>query len=119
MSERQLRWLALSVLVLSSTLNYLDRMILSALMPTLRQEFEIGGAGLGGIVAAFYLTYACASPFMGLLIDRVGLRWGASLVVFLWSLASLATTLVGGLGSLMLCRGALGLAESGGIPVTG
>src|SRR4051794_2503168 len=119
MTDRQLRWLALSVLVLSSTLNYLDRVILSALMPTLRREFAIGGAGLGNLVAAFYLTYAFASPALGWFIDRSGLRRGASAVVGLWSVVSLGTGLVGGLGSLMLCRAFLGVAESGGIPATG
>src|SRR4051812_49090342 len=119
MTDRQLRWLALSVLVSSSALNYLDRTILSALMPTLRREFAIGGTELGNIVAAFYLPYAFASPVMGWLIDRAGLRWGASIVVGMWSLASLGTGLAGGLASLMVCRAALGLAESGGIPATG
>ena len=119
MTARQLRWVAVSVLVLASTLNYLDRMLLSALMPTLRTEFGIGGAELGNIVAAFSLTYALSSPVMGLLIDRIGLRWGASTVVGLWSMVGLSTGLTSTLTGLICCRGALGLAESGGIPATG
>ena len=34
MSSARLRWLAVIVLVLSSALNYLDRLVLAALMPT-------------------------------------------------------------------------------------
>ena len=119
MTDRQLRWVAVSVLVLSSGLNYLDRMVLSALMPTLRTEFGISGEGLGLIVAAFSLTYALASPVMGLLVDRVGLEWGASLVVGLWSAVGIGTGFAGSFGALLVCRALLGLAESGGIPVAG
>jgi ACS family hexuronate transporter-like MFS transporter len=119
MTDRQLRWLAVSVLVVSSALNYLDRMVLSALMPTLRTEFGIRAEDLGMIVAAFSLPYACASPFMGLLVDRFGLKWGAALVVGLWSAVGMGTSFAAGFGALMVCRALLGLAESGGIPVTG
>lgn len=119
MTGRQLRWLAVSVLVLSSALNYLDRMVLSALMPTLRTEFAITGEDLGRIVAVFSLTYAFASPVLGLLVDRIGLKWGASLVVGLWSAVGLGTGFAGSLGALMMFRAMLGLAEAGGIPVTG
>jgi ACS family hexuronate transporter-like MFS transporter len=117
--EKQLRWFAVAVLVLSSGLNYLDRMILSALMPTLRAEFRLTGQDLGNIVAAFSITYAFASPLMGLLIDRIGLKWGASLVVGLWSMVGIGTGFVGGFASLLIARALLGLAESGGIPATG
>ena len=119
LSDKQLRWLAVSVLVASSALNYLDRMLLSALTPTLRQEFGITGEGLGRIFAAFYVTYAISSPLMGVLIDRTGLRWGASLVVALWSMAGIGTGFATSLAGLMTGRAALGFAEAGGIPVAG
>src|SRR4051794_39526323 len=116
---RRLRWVALSILFLSSALNYLDRSVLSALMPTLTREFQISAGELGNIVAAFSIPYALAAPLMGLLIDRIGLRWGASFVVIFWSAASAATGFAGGLASLQIFRAVLGLAESGGIPTTG
>lgn len=119
MSDQRLRWFAIGVLVLSSALNYLDRNVLSALMPTLREEFGIGGEDLGNLIAAFSLTYALASPAMGLLIDRVGLRWGASMVVGLWSLVGMGTGFAGSFASLIIFRSLLGFAEAGGIPTTG
>ena len=119
MNDRQLRWLAVCTLVLSSGLNYLDRNVLSALMPTLRSEFNISSEQLGLIITAFSIPYALASPVMGLFIDRIGLRWGATSVVGLWSLVGMATGFAGGLGSLIAYRALLGLTESGGIPVTG
>ena len=118
MTHRQLRWFAIGVLVLSSALNYLDRNVLSALMPTLRQEFHLSGEQLGIILSAFYITYAVASPALGLLIDRIGLRWGVSFVVGLWSLVGVGTGFATSYGHLLAFRAMLGFAESGGIPAT-
>ena len=114
-----IRWLAASVLVLSTALSFLDRQVLAALAPLLKQEFHLSNQGYGYVVSAFSLTYAVFAPIAGLLIDRVGLNIGISAVVTLWSLAGVATGFAGGLGSLLGCRAALGAAESGGIPATG
>jgi MFS transporter, ACS family, hexuronate transporter len=113
------RWLVLSVFVLSSTINYLDRQTLATLAPVLRADLRLSNAGYGWIVAAFSITYAVCAPFAGLLIDRIGLYRGISLAIGVWSLAGLATGWVRGFGDLLLCRAALGIAEAGGIPAAG
>ncbi len=111
-----IRWVAVSIFVISSALNLLDRQILAALAPTIQAEFHLSAQDYGLIVSAFSLTYALGAPFAGLFIDRVGLNLGASLAVFFWSCAGVATGLMSGLRSLIACRAALGLAEAGGIP---
>ena len=113
------RWFVLSVFVLSSTINYLDRQTLATLAPVLRTELRLSNADYGWIVAAFSITYAVCAPFGGLLIDRIGLYRGISLAIGVWSLAGLATGWVRGFGDLLLCRAALGIAEAGGIPAAG
>jgi len=67
------RWLVLSVFVLSSTINYLDRQTLATLAPVLRAELHLSNAQYGWIVSAFSIAYAACAPFAGLLIDRIGL----------------------------------------------
>jgi MFS transporter, ACS family, hexuronate transporter len=113
------RWLVLSVFVLSSAINYLDRQTLATLAPVLRSELRLSNAEYGLIVSAFSISYAACAPFAGLLIDRIGLYRGISLAVALWSLAGLSTGWVRGFGGLLLCRAALGVAEAGGIPAAG
>ncbi len=113
------RWLVLSVFVLSSTINYLDRQTLATLAPVLRAELRLSNADYGWILAAFSIPYAVCAPFAGLLIDRIGLYRGISLAIGMWSLAGLATGWVHGFGDLLLCRAALGIAEAGGIPAAG
>ncbi len=119
LSKSQLRWFTVCVLFSSSALNYLDRNVLSALAPTILREFGIGNEQFGYILSAFSIVYAFSAPLMGLFIDRVGLTWGACVIVALWSLAGMSTGLVGGFGGLLMCRAALGFAEAGGIPATG
>jgi MFS transporter, ACS family, hexuronate transporter len=114
-----LRWLVVGVLVLSTALSFVDRQVLAALAPVLKEQFQLSNEGYGYVVSAFSLAYALAAPLAGLFIDRVGLNAGISVVVALWSLVGVATGFAGGLGSLLACRAALGAAESGGIPATG
>ena len=81
----RLRWLAISVFVLSYGLNYLDRQLLAAVAPAVKAEFHLTNEQYGMILSVFSIVYALASPAAGLLIDRVGLNLGASLAVAAWS----------------------------------
>jgi ACS family hexuronate transporter-like MFS transporter len=114
-----LRWLVLAVFVLSSAINYLDRMALATLAPVVRAEFRLSNADYGWIVAAFSIAYAVSAPFAGILTDRIGLNRAISLVVGVWSCAGIATGFTRGLGGLVACRTVLGVAEAGGIPAAG
>ena len=113
------RWLVLAVFVLSTAINYLDRMSMATLAPLVRSEFHWSHADYGWIVAAFNLTYAASAPFAGMMVDRLGLNLAASLAVGLWSCAGIATGLTRGLTGLASCRSVLGMAEAAGIPAAG
>jgi MFS transporter, ACS family, hexuronate transporter len=115
----RLRWAVLGVFVLSSGLNYLDRQLLPALAPGLRDQLGLSNADYGLILAAFSITYALSAPLAGWFIDRAGLNLGISLAVGLWSLAGAATGFARGLAGLLACRALLGLAQAGGIPAAG
>lgn len=115
----RLRWLAVGVLVLSSALNYLDRQVLAALMPTIQTEFGLSREDIGAVISAFSIVYALSSPLVGHFIDRAGLTRGAAIIVALWSAVGMATGLAGSFLSLIACRALLGFAEAGGVPATG
>ena len=115
----RLRWLALSVFVLSTAINYLDRATLATVAPMVRREFQLSNAQYGWIVNAFMLTYALSAPLAGMLVDRIGLNRAVRLAVSLWSCAGIATGFSRGLAGLAACRSVLGMAEAGGIPAAG
>ena len=113
------RWLVLSLFLLSSTINYLDRQVLAGLAPLVKAEFLLNNRQYGLLASAFSIPYALGAPLAGFLIDRLGLTRGVTLVVAVWSLAGVLTGLGTGLPSLIACRALLGLAEGGGIPAGG
>src|SRR5271169_5772710 len=87
------RWFVLSFFVVSSALNYLDRSLLGAMAPVLKLEYHFTDQDYGYLVAVFSLTYALASPLLGILMDRIGLTPVVSLAVGVWSSAGMATGL--------------------------
>jgi ACS family hexuronate transporter-like MFS transporter len=113
------RWLVLSVFVLSSAINYLDRQTFATLAPTLRDQFHLTAEQYGIVIGIFSIAYAASALFAGAWIDRAGLNLAASWAIGLWSCAGIATGLTRGLGSLMACRTVLGVAEAAGIPAAG
>jgi ACS family hexuronate transporter-like MFS transporter len=113
------RWLVLSVFVLSTAINYLDRSTLATVAPAVKAEFHLSDQQYGWIGSAFMFTYMLSAPFAGLLVDRIGLDRAARAAVGLWSCAGIATGLTRGLGALAGCRAVLGFAEAAGIPASG
>jgi ACS family hexuronate transporter-like MFS transporter len=112
----RLRWIAIGVFVLSSSLNYLDRLLLAALAPTLKLEFHLSNAEYGQVISVFSLIYTIMAPVSGWFIDTVGLNWGITVSMTVWSLAGMATGLGRSFPALLVSRSVLGGAEAAGIP---
>jgi len=110
------RWVAIGVFILASFLNYLDRQLLSAAAPIIKQEFGIDNQQYGWLMSAFSITYGASAIFVGWWLDRVGLNKGMMIAVGAWSLVSAGTGFASSFAMLLVCRAALGLAEAGAIP---
>ncbi|MBV9303877.1 MAG: MFS transporter [Acidobacteriaceae bacterium] len=114
-----LRWLAFGVFVISSTLSFLDRQLIATLAPLIMSDLRFNQTGFGFLISAFSITYAISSPIAGWFLDRVGINRGISAAVSWWSAAAVSTGFTRALGSLTVCRAALGLGESAGVPAAG
>jgi ACS family hexuronate transporter-like MFS transporter len=119
MRKIPLRWIAITIFLFSSMLNYLDRSLLAAVAPALRSEFQLSNHQYGQIVSVFSLVYALTAPLAGLFIDRVGLNIGAAVAVLVWSGAGAMTGLTSTFRGLIATRTMLGVAEASGIPLFG
>jgi ACS family hexuronate transporter-like MFS transporter len=113
------RWIAVSVFILSSTLNYLDRSLLNVLAPLLMAELHFNQVSFGFLISAFSIAYAASSLMTGWFLDRVGINRGISAAVAWWSAAAIGTGLTRGFQSLVACRVGLGIGESAGVPAVG
>ena len=110
------RWLVCALLFFATTVNYVDRQILSLLKPILDHEFGWTNQDFGMINAAFQGAYAVGLLAFGAFIDRVGTKIGYAVSIAAWSLAALGHALVASVGGFFAARVALGLGEGGNFP---
>ena len=111
-----LRWRIIALLFIGTVLNYVARNSLGVLAPVLKTDLHITTAEYSYVVGAFQLSYTLMLPVCGILIDRIGLRWGFTLFATIWSLANMAHAAAFGWISLALFRGVLGMSEAAVIP---
>ncbi len=107
-----MRVIALALLMIAGTVNYLDRSALSIGNSAIRHDLHLSDAQMGVLLSVFAVAYGLAQLPVGVLIDRLGPRrvLGASLV--LWSFAQSAAAFSGSLLQFAAARAALGIGES-------
>ena len=127
------RWTICSMLFVATTINYMDRQVLSILKPALagsvihlqpllpgwpsvESSIRLTDIQYGNILAAFQIAYALGVIFAGRLVDRMGCRAGYPIVTGLWSLAAMGHALVNSVLGFSIARFLLGLGESGNFP---
>jgi ACS family hexuronate transporter-like MFS transporter len=118
-AELSLRWVAVTIFILSSTLNYLDRNLLSTLAPLIMAQFQLNQTEFGWLISAFSLSYAASSLLVGWFLDRVGINRGISAAVAWWSAAAVGSGLVRSFPALIITRIGLGIGEAAGVPAVG
>lgn len=89
------RWTICSLLFLATTINYLDRQVLSLLQPILAEEFHWTDSDYGTITAIFSLAYAISMLFAGRFVDKMGTKKGYAWAIAVWSLAAMLHALCG------------------------
>jgi ACS family hexuronate transporter-like MFS transporter len=110
------RWLVCALLFLATTINYVDRQILSLLKPILDTELGWTNQEFGKVNAAFQGAYAIGLFLFGAFVDRYGTKIGYAVSISAWSLAALGHALVGSVSGFFGARIALGLGEGGNFP---
>lgn len=110
------RWAICALLFFATTINYLDRAIISLVKEYLDEEFKWSKSDYANVTVAFQLSYALAMVFVGRLIDRLGTKLGYALSLISWSIAAIAHFFVGSNFGFYLARIGLGITESGNFP---
>ncbi|MEZ0486427.1 MFS transporter [Fibrella aquatica] len=126
------RWRMVALLFIATTINYIDRQVLSFTMTDELFRKEMLGLSPTDILtqeridqfrveyskvdSAFKFAYAIGLLFMGWLIDRIGTKRGFSLGIVVWSIAAVGTSVIQTLSGLTFARVALGLGEAANFP---
>ena len=139
MSEKKMsnfRWIICALLFFATTVNYLDRQVLSLTWKDfIAPEFSWTDNDYGTITAVFSIIYALCNLFAGKFIDRLGTKKGYLWAIFIWSLGAClhagcgvgtsalkAAGFVGMMGVtvsvwlFLACRAVLALGEAGNFP---
>src|SRR5262249_53770018 len=107
---------AVSLLVISVFINYVDRGNLSIAAPLLKDELGLSASRLGILLSSFFWTYTGCMFVCGWFVDRMDVDRVLAIGFLVWSLATAATGLVHGFATLLVVRMLLGMGESVAFP---
>ncbi len=81
------RWRMLALVFAATTINYMDRTVLSVLAPVLQYKvFHWTDANYAMVTSAFQAAYAVGLVTMGAILDRLGTRRGYTISIAIWGL---------------------------------
>ena len=110
------RWTICALLFFATTVNYLDRQVLSLLAPDLSTQFGWSNTDYANIASVFQFVYAISMLFAGRVVDKIGTKTAYIVAICIWSTGAImhafAVPMGEGIGAL---SSALGLAV---IPVS-
>ena len=117
----RVRWTICAMLFAATSINYMDRQVLSLLKISLMHPMGQGGIGMtevgyGYIMASFQVAYAVGLLAAGRFVDKVGTRIGYMVIMAVWSLSAMGHALVNSMFQFAVARVFLGLGESGNFP---
>jgi ACS family hexuronate transporter-like MFS transporter len=127
--DPNVRWFVCGLLFFATTINYMDRSVLSLIEPLLHNLNFMGwdpslddahqavfNNNYGDIVICFQIAYGLGLLTAGRIIDRVGTKVGYALAITIWALSSMGHALVRSVIGFCVARALLGLGESGNFP---
>src|SRR5947208_1000888 len=112
----RVRWTVCALLFFATTINYVDRQVLSILAKTLETSIGWDSIQYSYITAAFQAAYGIGLLSAGRIIDRVGTRYGYAIAVGLWSIAAMAHAAAVSAFTFGVARAFLGLGEAANFP---
>ncbi len=116
-SPKKYRWTILSLVFFATTINYLDRQVISLLKDDYLQPlFGWNESDYANIVIAFQIMYALGMVGSGLIIDKIGTKLGYALSLLIWSFASIGHAFASSTLGFLVARGVLGFSEAGNFP---
>jgi ACS family hexuronate transporter-like MFS transporter len=110
------RWTICGLIFFATTINYLDRQVISLLKSTLSAEMHWNDADYADIEMAFQFFYAFGMVGAGRIIDKLGTKTGYALTTGLWSIAAVCHAFASSVLGFAVVRSFLGLTESGNFP---
>jgi ACS family hexuronate transporter-like MFS transporter len=110
------RWTICSLVFFATTVNYLDRQVISLLKSVLSQDLHWDDGDYANIEITFKIFYSFGLLIAGGLVDKLGTKKGYAWATGLWSLAAIGHAFANSALGFMIARAGLGLTEAGNFP---
>ena len=111
-----LLWWPAIVMMLGTLLSYVDRASLALLSPMFLSATHMTAQDYSWCISAFSFAYMFAALMWGSILDRIGLRLGMAISVFIWMVSSAAHALMSSFAGFAIARAALGIGEGSIFP---
>jgi len=113
---KHLRWYICGLLFFVTVVNYVDRQVLGALAPELKNVLGWTESEYSQIVIWFQIAYGAMFVVWGGLIDRIGVKLAFTVAIILWSMAGMGHALVATALGFSVMRFMLGVGEAANFP---
>ncbi|MFL5748514.1 MAG: MFS transporter [Niastella sp.] len=110
------RWTICGLVFFATTINYLDRAVISLLKETFTNDLHWNDADYANVEIAFKVAYAVGLLLAGRVIDKMGTKMGYAVATALWSAAAVAHAAVNTVFGFGVARSFLGVFEAGNFP---
>jgi ACS family hexuronate transporter-like MFS transporter len=118
------RWVIAALLLFSTTINYMDRQVISYVKDYFCTPIAKGGFGwtdndYSYVTSFFTLFYAGITILAGLVIDKIGTKLGLALSLIIWSVFGILNAFAGSsVISHAVIRSLFGIGEAGNFPAS-
>jgi MFS transporter, ACS family, glucarate transporter len=114
----RVRYAVLGFIIAAYMITYIDRVLLSAAVPSIQKEFHFSLTTMGWVISAYSIAYALFQIPGGWLGDRLGPRIALAGVVTWWSVFTFCTALTWSAASMAVCLFLFGMGEAGAFPIS-
>jgi len=118
------RWVIAALLLFSTTINYMDRQVISYVKDYFCTPVAKGGFGwtdndYSYVTSFFTLFYAGITVLAGLVIDKIGTKLGLALSLIIWSVFGILNAFAGSAVIMhAVIRSLFGIGEAGNFPAS-
>lgn len=113
------RWTIVTLLLFSTTINYMDRNVIGYLKPLLTEDFGWTNSDFAFIVTCFTICYAGVTIIAGWIIDKIGTKLGLALSLIIWSIFGMLNAICGrAVWGHAIVRSLFGIGEAGNFPAS-
>lgn len=111
------RWVIVASLFLFMLINFADKAVLGLVAIPLMHDMQLTHGQFGFVGSAFFMLFSISGIAVGLIADRVNMKWLLAALALIWAVAQLPLAWPTSFAVLLLCRVLLGAGEGPASPL--